>query len=276
MPIRRLATATAAVLIALAPVTVAAATDEELDTLYDALGIEELIEIVAEEGEGQGEELREQMFPERGGAGWSALVTAIYETDPLESAFRKEFDAALADTDVTPLLAFYADETGRKIVRLEADARRAIISEEVEEAAKTAYATLLEEDAARADQLDDFVVVNDLIERNVAGALNSSLAFYRGLGDGGGFEMGESDMLSEVWSREPEYRADTESWVFAYLTLAYDALEDEELASYVDLARTREGRDLNAALFAGFHGIFQDVGYRLGRAASTFMVGEEL
>lgn len=273
MPIRRLAFAA---LVAFSPLSAAAATEEDLNALYDALGIEELIGIVAEEGEGQGEELREQMFPDRGGVGWSAVVTGIYETEPLADAFREEFHAALAETDVAPLLDFYGDETGRKIVRLEADARRAIISEEVEEAAKTAYATLLEEDTARAGQLEAFVTVNDLIERNVAGALNSSLAFYRGLGDGGGFEMGEEDMLSEVWSREPEYRADTESWVYAYLTLAYDALEDDELDAYVDLARTREGRDLNAALFAGFHGIFQDVGYRLGKAASTFMVGEEL
>jgi hypothetical protein len=46
-----------------------------------------------------------------------------------------------------------------------------------------------EEDPAYRSSDRDFIEANDLVERNVSGALNSNFAFYRGLSDGGAFEV---------------------------------------------------------------------------------------
>ena len=253
-----------------------AATPEELDALHRVLGLDDLLKIVADEGIEQGEDLRKDMFPGQGGDGWSKIVSGIYATDRLAGVFRREFDRELADADVGPILDFYATDAGRKIRQVEVDARRAIMSDEVEAAAETAFETLKAEGGARLPLLETFVSINGLIDRNVTGAMNSSLAFYKGLEAGGGFEMGEEQMLREVWSQEPEIRADTEVWVYAYLTLAYEPLDDAELGDYVQLSSTESGQDLNSALFAGFYGVFDRVSYQLGRAASSYMIGEEL
>lgn len=253
-----------------------AASPAELDRLHEALGLEELIGIVAEEGIVSSEDLRAEMLADRSSAGWGRIVEGIYERERLVALFREAFDRELAGTDAGPLLAFYAGETGQKVRQLEIDARRAIVAEEVEAAAGLAYEALRAEGGARLDLLDDFVTANDLIGRNVAGAMNSNLAFYRGMDDGGGFQIGEAQALTEVWAQEEELRADTEAWVYAYVTMAYEPLGEGELGDYVRFSATEEGRDLNRAIFAGFYGIFDNVSYRLGHAVSTFVQGEEL
>ena len=76
----------------------------------------------------------------------------------------------------------------------------------VEQAAIESFSSLQESDPDRVDQLTAFIEANQLVERNVAGGLNGSLAFYKGLVDGGGFEMPEDQILQDVWSQEPEIR----------------------------------------------------------------------
>lgn len=264
------------VLFLVLPVAAVSASRAELDELHDALSTEELMSILSEEGMIQSEELREEMFPGRGGAGWTATVSRIYAPEVLHRTFREAFDAALADKDVAALLEFYATTTGARVSQLEVEARRAIMSDAVEEAARSAYADLREKGSPRLELLEEFADLNGLIDRNVAGALNSNLEFYRGLASGGGFEMSEDAMLSEVWSREAEIREDTEGWVFGYMTFAYEDLTDADLRAYVDVTATDAGRDMNRALFAGFDAVFQDVSFALGQATSVFSVGDEL
>lgn len=266
--------AAALMTFALAPVA-NAASEAELDRLFDALGTPELMDILRVEGLSQSDELRESMFPERT-AGWTAIASSIYETGRMEAEFRAAFDTELADTDVTPLLDFFDSDLGREIISLELSAREALLEGDVEEAAKEAYADLESRDPERVAALEDFVHANDLIELNVAGALNASLAFYRGLADGGSFELTQDVILQDVWAQEPEIRAETEGWMLSYLAMAYEPLLSEELATYQDLSTSAAGRDLNRALFAGFDVVFNRISYSLGSAASRFMQGDDI
>jgi hypothetical protein len=232
--------------------------------------------ILSEEGLLQSEELRGEIFPGRGRVGWSAVLGRIYAPDRLESLFESAFDAALAGEDVAPLLDFYATETGARVASLEVEARRAIMSEDVETAARNAWGEMRGTGSVREGQLEDFARINDLIERNVTGALNANLAFYQGLASGDGFDLSEEQMLSEVWGQEEEIREDTEGWVFGYMAMAYDTLSDRELQTYIDLSASEAGQDLNRALFAGFEAVFTDVSRALGEATARFSVGNEL
>ena len=253
-----------------------AASPEELEQLHSALQTDELMAILSEEGVDQGRELQAEMFPGRGGIGWTATIERIYAPDRLRSVFREAFDDALAEDDVTPLLEFYAGETGALVATLEVEARRAIMSDDVEEAARAAFTDIASDGSVRVALLEEFAAINDLVDRNVAGALNSNLAFYRGLGSGDGFEMTEDQILRDVWEQEAEIREDTTGWIFGYMTFAYETLSDGELREYVDMTATEAGRDLNRALFAGFDAVFLDVSYALGAATARFTVGEEL
>ncbi|NNJ69030.1 MAG: DUF2059 domain-containing protein [Boseongicola sp.] len=251
------------------------ATEAELDRLFDAIGTPALIEIMNREGVDQSDEIRESMFPQRG-RGWEPIVRSIYDTGRMADEFRAAFDEELSDSDVTPLLAFFTSDLGREIIALELSAREALLNDEAEEAAKEAFAALEDDDPRRHGAIEAFVDDNDLIELNVAGALNASLAFYRGLADGGSFDLTEDVMLRDVWAQEPEIRAETTEWMLPYLALAYKPLSDDELAAYKALSMSEAGRDLNRALFAGFDTVFNRISYSLGSAASRFMQGDDI
>ncbi len=108
------------------------------------------------------------------------------------------------------------------------------------------------------------------------GALNASFHFYRGLVDGGAFEMTESDILRDVWDQEDNTRNDTREWLFAFLLMAYGPLEDGELSDYVALSGTDAGQALNRALFAGYNRMYDELSYALGLAAAQQMKTQDL
>lgn len=249
-----------------------------IQDLARALAIPEIIQVMREEGLAFGDELADDMFPGRGGDEWRQLVDVIYETGRMSDIIMQGFAAALKDVDTAPLTAFFDSALGRKIISLELSARRAIMDDEVDEANKAHAADLIQAGDPRMDLIGEFIEVNDLLESNVVGALNSNFAFLGGLVDGGAFPRTrtEDQMLSDVWEQEPSIRDDTTEWLFAFLSMAYSPLEDDELNAYIDLSRTPEGQTLNTALFAGFDEMFEDISRALGLAAARMMSGEDL
>ena len=266
---------TIAVLLTLAPLPASA---EDAGTLFRALGMPEIIEVMREEGLDYGETIRADLLQGEGGAGWTATVSDIYDADAMGRQMLDGFGSRLDGVDLAPLLAFFESERGRRIVELEVSARRAFLDEEIEEAAGVTAATLAEERPDRHALLGQFVEANDLVESNVMGAMNANYAFFMGLmeGDAFGQDLSEQEILADVWSQEAEIRTDTEQWVYSYLALAYDPLSDEDIEAYIALSRTEEGRALNRALFGAFDDLFVDISRRLGQGAAGFIAGEEL
>ena len=262
-------------LIAL-PQIAAAASQSELDRLYQALRGPDLMEILSEEGRVQSDELQADMFPGRSNGSWSAVSAMIYDTDAMRTTFRTRFDAELVEADVTPVLNFLESETGARIVQLEVDARRALMDESIEEAARAAFEDLEKDDPDRLAQLEAFVETNNLIDLNVSGALNSNLSFYGGLADGGGFDLPEEEILADVWASADDIRADTIEWMFGYLTMAYAPVDDQALDAYIAMSEAPSGKALNRALFAAFDDLFQEISYDLGKAASRFTQGDDI
>ena len=247
--------------------------------LLQAIGLYDVLEIMSVEGISNADALESDMFPGQGGPAWSGMVANIYANDRLVSDFEAAWDQDLFDEDqLAALISYFTSDTGTKIIEGEVLARRAFMDEEVEEAANEIYARRLDDRDSRIDQLDDFISTNGLVDLNVAGALNSNFAFYRGLTDGGAFEveMPEALMLAEVWGQEPEIRDSTTTWLYSYQLMAYNGLSDAEFATYIDLSKTDEGRALNRALFQAFDVVFEGVSYDLGRAASVFMTGDDI
>lgn len=249
-----------------------------VEALYEAIGLPEIVGIMREEGIDYGRTIESDLFPDRGGDGWSATVSRIYNADAMNGAMLERFEADLGEIDPAPLLAFFESERGRRIIGVEISARRALLDPDVEEAAEVAAMELREADPARFGLLEEFVEVNDLIESNVMGAMNSNYAFYIGLMEGEAFDDGltERDILADVWEQEAEIRADTEAWVYSYLALAYDPLSDEDIEAYIAISETEEGRALNRAMFAAFDELFVSISRRLGYGAAGFMAGQDI
>lgn len=248
--------------------------------LTDIMKMDEIIAVMREEGMEYGRTLSSEMFPDKGGAQWDAIVALIYDPDTM----RKRLDGALgqalaaAGGDLEAIETFFGSAQGQEILRLEIEARRALLDTAVEEAAKLAWEDLKAEGGARLDKLNRFAEVNDLIESNVMGAMNANLAFYRGLSESGAFpeEMTEDQMLSDVWGQEPDVRAETTDWLFPFLSMAYQPLSDDTLDAYIAFSETKAGQTMNAALFAAFDAVFTKISYDLGRAAAKQMQGEDI
>ena len=247
--------------------------------LSDTLLIGDVMGVLREEGLANAAELAAD-FPTGGNAGWQATVEAIYAPE----AMRATFDAALVrELAATPgvvdaAVAFFGSEGGQKALRLEIEARRALLDPATEKAAKQRWAEMETTDSPRLAALNRFAEVNALIDSNVMGALNANLAFFQGMAEAGGplGEMTEEDMLSMVWGSEAEVRASTADWLMPFLAMAYEPLSDAELEAYIAISDIPEGRRVNAAVFAAFDSLFLDISHRLGRAVGREMIGQDI
>ncbi len=249
-----------------------------IDALAEALGLPEILDVMRQEGLQNGAELAEEMFPERADESWDEMVGTIYDPGWMDETVRGRFAAELDGTDIAPLTEFFTSETGRKIVALEVSARQALLDDAVEEAGKERLQDMRLDGDPLLDQVQEYIAINELLEYNVVGAMNSNYAFYTGMQAGGAFDatLTEDQILTDVWSQEDVIRADTEEWLYAFLTMAYQPLSEDEMQAYIDLSRSPEGQDLNRALFAAFDKLFVDVSHALGQSAAVFVAGEDL
>lgn len=260
--------------------TVTEAPAARIAALTETMMIGEVMSVMREEGLAYGRSLASEMFPGKVSPQWDATVALIYDPATMRSRFEAGLVEALggAEADLAAIEAFFGSETGQTALRLEVEARRALLDPQVEDAAKLAWEDLRDTGAARADQLSRFVEVNDLIESNVMGAMNANLAFYRGLSESGALatEMTEDQMLSDVWSQEPDVRAETTDWLYPFLALAYQPMSDDQLDAYIAFSESAAGNTLNAALFAAFDKVFTQISLDLGRAVASEMQGQDI
>lgn len=253
---------------------------DDLAALGAALQFREAFGVMSEEGKAYGAQVEADMFPGSGGAAWDRAVGEIYDVERMLPVFTGAFEAELEQSgaDIPAMLAFFGSDLGRKVTTLEISGRRALLDEAVEDASRLKYHDLALAGDPRIDLVDAFVAVNDLVEANVAGAMNANYAFYQGLGDAGALrgDMADDQIIAEIWSQEEPIREETEIWIRAYLAMAYAPLSDDELRDYTAFSDTEAGRDLNAAMFVGFDAVFTDVSRQLGRAAGALMAGQDL
>ncbi len=247
-----------------------ATADPARDLIY-AMGLSEMVQIMQSEGIEYGDSLADELFPDNDRTVWDDTVRRIHDPAAMEAIIVGTFEAALSDADISPVLAFFNDGPGMEIVRLELDARRAMLDPAVEEATLEAYRAMIGEETPRFRQIEEFAEANDLIEANVAGALNASFQFYSGLVDGGAFELSESEIIRDVWAQEDETRTDSREWVYGFLLLAYGPLDDDVMDQHIALTKTQAGQAVNQALFAGFNAMYDELSYAIGLAAAQQM-----
>ncbi len=249
--------------------------------LLTTLRVPEMIAVMQDEGIAYGDELEEQLFPGAGGARWDAAVARVYDEPALLERFQSAFAARMAaDPQAMDQIAgFFGTDRGQQILRLEIEARRALLDEALEEAAAVSVDDMRARDDPRLALLERFAAANDLIEQNVSASLNANFAFYQGMSDGGAFDsakMTEAQMLAEVWAQEPDIRAETESWLYPFMALAYKPLSDADMEDYLAFSESEAGRAMNAAMFATFDEVFREIARDLGRAAAEMLSGRDI
>ena len=255
---------------------VAAQSASLVDRYFTALDMETVFKVLQDEGVAAGRDMSspDSVSPS---PAWTARLESIYDPEKAKLAFIDGMKAVKGIEETEEALAFFETDLGARIVQIEIEAREALNSEAGEAAAAAKVDALRKDDPALYLMYQHFIEVNGLVESNVAGALNSNLAFYRGMATNESYAEGlsESFMLSSVWEQEPEIREEMEEWTINFSTVAYSALTKAELQSYIDISETEAGQRLNAVLFAGFDKMFEQQSYELGRATAQFMIGED-
>lgn len=257
-----------------------ASVEVSIARLGEVMQLDALFEVLREEGLANGAELAADMFPQSGGPAWDKSVLTIYDMPVLRARFNQALRASLDSQPEASaaIVEFFASDLGRRILGLEIEARRAFLDTAAEDAARVAADRRRMEREPRADQIERFILAGDLLEMNVAGALTGNLAFMSGLNETGinGVIVPQEELMAQVWDQEEQIRDDTESWLHAYLGLAYAPLTDAELDTYIAFWETPAGQRLNAALFSAFEAAFGDVSLGLGRAAGQAMLGRDI
>ena len=250
--------------------------DARSAVLVDVLGLAEIAQVLQAEGLDYAQTLNDDMMNGQGGPGWQVQVDAIYDPARMVETLRSHLDDALQGEIREEVIAFFAEDPGATIIKLENEARAAIADPEIEETARARYTDLAGTDDPRLARIGKMIDSGDMMQRNIAAAMNSNFQFMRGMADGGLITMSEDDMLAEVSAQYDEIAQDTESWLYGYLLLAYSPLQDETLDGYIAFANTPAGQTLNRALFDGFGAAYAEISYALGRAIALNTAAEDL
>ncbi|MEM9578366.1 MAG: DUF2059 domain-containing protein [Pseudomonadota bacterium] len=254
----------------------AALANARITVLMDVLRISDVVEIMREEGFAYAEELDTDMLDGRGGAFWRAQVGQIYRADPILERVRTALEQGLTPDEIDAVIAFFGAPEGARIIALENAARRAMADPTVEEAVRALFDDRSGSKDPMTRIVTAFIEANDLVERNLSGAMTANAQFFLGLSDGGYIEDTESQILENVWSQQKDIRLDTENWLNGFLFMAYEPLPDDVMQSYLTFSTTQAGQALNAALFEGFEGVYREISYALGRAVALQAEGDEI
>lgn len=247
-----------------------------MSVLMDVLRVTEVVGILRDEGFTYAETLDTDMLNGQGGTFWQAQVEQIYDVEIITEQIRQALEQGLNAEEIDAALAFFSTDAAARIIDLENAARRAMTDPDVEDAARDMFLSLQGSEDTLFQQVTRFIEVNDLLERNVSGAMSSNFQFYKGLADGRYTDETEGEILAEVWAQQEDIRADTNEWLNGFLLMAYQPLPPQTMQSYLDYAQTPEGQALNAALFEGFETVYRDISYALGRAVALNADGDEI
>ncbi len=255
-------------------------TQPEMAGLSALLDIDNLIDVMRIEGRDNAIGVDTDILNGQGGAAWLTAVDRVYDPSKLRHSFDAALDRELGSDPAVrqAMRTFFGSGLGKRIVGLEVAARRTLIDSAAEDSAKRLWDKALSDQEPRSAQIERFAQINDLIESNVMGALNSNFAFFKGLSTGGAFDapMTEDEMLAQVWAQEGDIRADTADWLYPFLMLAYQPLSDAELDQYIAFSLTPEGKKINAAIFAAFDDVFVQLSRELGASAAQLMTGQDI
>lgn len=253
-------------------------TSERVDALIKAMRIPDLLDIVRQEGINDAPQLAETMFAKQAGPDWTREVEQIYRPSRNLNLVNRRIGGILSRNEIEQNIAFFGSELGQKVLVREIESRRALLDINVERQVRAVSDQLRASNDPRLDAFRPLIRAYDLVDANVVAAMNSNIAFFEGMLDGGALPDGMTgdDILDEVWSTSDAIREETEGWLFGYLLLAYGKLSRDEMEAYVAFAETDAAQALNQAMFEAFDDLFGRINRDLGYAVAQRMQQEEI
>lgn len=265
-----------AVLLTVALTTSAIAAETRSEHLARVLRIDDVIEILREEGRALGAEIDRDMLNGRGGDWFADQVDALYDPGRIRDAVHMAIAATMTVEEIDQSVAFFTSERGRRILSLEVSARRAMMTKEIEDTARRDYEKAREGFDPKLEAIRRLITVNDLIERNVRGTMWVGYSFRRGLVDGGASQQTDEEIKRDVRAELDSTRNEARAWLYSYMWFAYGPLSAGDLDAYIDYSRTPSGQALNNALFDGFDRSYDTISRELGVMVAQAVIASDL
>lgn len=253
---------------------------QSVQQLWDLLHMIDILPIMQAEAEVQSQQIALTMFGEPR-PGYARQVSEIHDPARVAPMLLQGFSQAVADTPpdlVQAAIAYLETPFGQRVVQLEMDARRVLIDPDADEAARADFHRAWRNGAPRAAMIREMLDGADLVEPNVAAALNATLTFSRGFDIAGGNQvpLNESQMMADIWAQEGEFRIETTDWLLGFMMYAYSPLSDDELRDYTAFSASPEGLALTRLLFSAFEPVIEMTSRQMGQAAAVQMQGRSL
>lgn len=247
--------------------------DERVDRLLHALQLDEVIDILRDEGEILGQNLQETFLDNKGGPVFLDQVALIYDAGKMRLYVEEVFDDTLSDKQLDQAILFFESELGQTLVSLELSARVALSDETIEEMAQDNYKNA-DRDADLYLLVDEYIQVNNLIEENVQNSISADYNFFRGLNIGAG--QNEAELLTQLLEQKDGTTEETRTWLYSFFLLAYKPLSDAQMRENIAFSRTETGKAVNTALFESFDQMFDAIYFQLGEAVAQVLKGSDL
>ena len=254
------------ILFLILPIHVAA--DEiSAEKLIELLRHDELAEVMRLEAMHIESSLPSEFDIEIDTLAWQARLDEIFQADRIEAGLTAGFLATFNTRSMDAVSDYLASDEWVAMFDLTNAASLALLEPEQEAAAKEAYWRHEELQTDRLRQIEDLVNTVDLIEQNVAGWLNSMIAFNTGMGSVDiAFSVPEDEMIAYLLEDEHIARQEIGEWVMAFYWLAMDPVSDASLDRHIEFWQSRAGKDLSVAMMAGYQAVYGVTDFEVGKA----------
>lgn len=230
------------------------------DRLHDLLQTTRLFDVLAAEYVVMAEAMRAE-DPEMLGEDWLAAMVSLYDPREMEALYRADLNTRLAARPEVEaaFLDFAQSELGRDVITREVETRAQLLDPDWQ-----APVPKREDYAALETTVTAVIEGFDLIEGNIAAAMNSHLEDARGFFDALDMAFDASEMIASLYAEEPEIRENTEAWLRDYLFAAYAGLSQGDLEALAELSRDPLHRAFTRAQIAAFDAAFEGRSYQAG------------
>ena len=247
----------------------------DVQPLYDALRLDEIADIIHQEGIEQIDVYAENYVGPRSAAQFSQQAQGIFARTDIQSTLFGGLETLDPD-HMAAALDFFTSAQGALFAELETTARVAISDDAVEEQAKAMAADARDSDPARIALLEAAIEVLDMVEFNIQAAQESQYSFLIELAQAGVIDFSQGEILALIAEDQGELITMVQEWLLAFTYMAYSPVSDAELQGYIDFQSSDAGQALNTALFDAFRTMDVEQSQQMGQLVAGFMAAQEL
>lgn len=247
----------------------------EVQELYGALRLNDIVDIIHQEGVEQIDVYAENYIPPRSASQFAQQAQSIFDRKEIKSALLDGL-TKLEPNQMAQALDYFTSAQGVFFAGLETTARAAISDDAVEEQAKEMVAQAQRNDPSRIALLEQSIETLQMVDYNIQAAQESQYSFLSELAQADVIDFSQGEILALIAEDQSALTDMVQEWLLAFTYMAYSPATDDELLGYIAFQTSEAGQALNESLFDAFRVMDVTQSRKMGRLVASFMAAQEL